>query len=180
MTGASNVGGLVGYNSSASASTGIITNSYAVGVVSGDSNVGGLVGQDHLDLGNIEGSYWNVLTSGQSDSGGGDGKTIAELTSLTGATGIYESWGVGDSPWEFGTSREYPVLKADLDGDGAATWQEFGYQRGVGAAVDNYRPVVGARQQIQTVLRDVVPSRWRHVPVATHFCLRMAGRGSHL
>ena len=158
VTGASNVGGLVGYNSSASASTGIITNSYAVGVVSGDSNVGGLVGQDHLDLGNIEGSYWNVLTSGQSDSGGGDGKTIAELTSLTGATGIYESWGVGDSPWEFGTSREYPVLKADLDGDGAATWQEFGYQRGVGAAVDNYRPVVGARQQIQTVLRDVVPS----------------------
>ena len=156
VTGAGNAGGLVGYNSSANASTGIITNSYAVGMVSGDSNVGGLVGQDNLDLGIIEGSYWNVRTSGQTGSDGGDGKSIAELAEPIEATGIYQDWG-GGSPWEFGTSREYPVLKADMNGDGMATWQECGFQRGVSVAVNDYRPVVGASQRIRAILRDMVP-----------------------
>ena len=34
-----------------------------------------------------------------------------------------------DDIWDFGTSGHYPVLKVDFDGDGAATWQEFGIQR---------------------------------------------------
>ena len=33
-----------------------------------------------------------------------------------------------DDFWDFGTSNQYPVLKADLDGDGNATWREFGAQ----------------------------------------------------
>ena len=158
VTGTSNVGGLVGYNSSASDSTGVITNSYAVGMVSGERNVGGLVGQDNLDLGDIEGSYWNVQTSGQSGSDGGDGKTIAELTTPTGANGIFAAWANGDSPWEFGTSREYPLLKVDLESDGSATWEEFGYQQGVSVTLSNDRPVVGSWQQIRAVLRVIVPS----------------------
>ena len=32
--------------------------------------------------------------------------------------------------WDFGTSGQYPALKVDFDGDGTATWQEFGNQRG--------------------------------------------------
>ena len=35
----------------------------------------------------------------------------------------------GDDPWDFGTATEYPVLQADFDGDGTATWREFGEQR---------------------------------------------------
>ena len=31
--------------------------------------------------------------------------------------------------WDFGTSAQYPVLKADINGDGTATWEEFGDQR---------------------------------------------------
>ena len=31
--------------------------------------------------------------------------------------------------WDFGTSSQYPALKADIDGNGTATWQEFGRQR---------------------------------------------------
>ena len=33
-----------------------------------------------------------------------------------------------DDFWEFGTARGYPVLRADLDGDGVATSPEFGSQ----------------------------------------------------
>ena len=33
-----------------------------------------------------------------------------------------------DDFWDFGTSSEYPALKFDFDGDGRATWQEFGNQ----------------------------------------------------
>ena len=34
-----------------------------------------------------------------------------------------------DDPWDFGTASEYPVLKVDFDGDGTASWEEFGDQR---------------------------------------------------
>ena len=158
VTGASNVGGLVGYNSSASASTGIITNSYAVGVVSGRQQCWRPSGSGPPGLGKYRGKllrrpYLRPVRQRRRRRQDHRGAHQPHRGHRH-----LRSWGVGDSPWEFGTSREYPVLKADLDGDGAATWQEFGYQRGVGAAVDNYRPVVGARQQIQTVLRDVVPS----------------------
>ena len=33
-----------------------------------------------------------------------------------------------DGVWDFGTAEEYPALKVDYDGDGTATWQEFGSQ----------------------------------------------------
>ena len=35
-----------------------------------------------------------------------------------------------DDLWDFGASDEYPLLKADFDGDGKATWWEFGPQHG--------------------------------------------------
>ena len=34
-----------------------------------------------------------------------------------------------DDYWDFGTSGQYPVLIVDFDGNGSATWQEFGTQR---------------------------------------------------
>ena len=68
-------------------------------------------------------------------SGGGSGRTTAALQGPTGYTGLYGSWdvdvdgdGVLDGVWDFGTSREYPVLSADVNGDGAATWEELGPQ----------------------------------------------------
>ena len=54
-------------------------------------------------------SYWDTQTSGQSSSDGGAGKTTRELRSPTANTGIYGTWPPG---WrDFGTSRQYPVLK---------------------------------------------------------------------
>ena len=57
-------------------------------------------------------------------------------------TGIYIDWNKDfdntdldynyqtgkDNLWDFGASTDYPLLKADFDGDGVSTWWEFGKQ----------------------------------------------------
>ena len=152
VTGSHYIGGLVGGNE------GIVIYSFAVGRVSSDGSIdapfqyiGGLVG---YNPGIITSSYWDTETSGQRVGIGieiGDGRssnvlgnTTAELQSPEKYTGPYQEWDVslgiegwGNTPhytlndyWDFGTSSEYPALKVDLDGDGTATWQEFGNQRG--------------------------------------------------
>ena len=135
------VGGLIGLNS------GSLRIAYAIGKVEGDERLGGLVGW-HTS-GAYSDTYWDTQTSGQTnafergDAENVQGKTTAELQSPTGYTGIYQTWNADlddadaddnaatgvDDPWHFGTSSQYPVLKVDFDGDGAATWEEFGHQR---------------------------------------------------
>ena len=128
------VGGLVGLNG------GAITASYATGSVSGGSSVGGLVGYNSSG-GAITASYWNTDIFGAGTHG--EGRTTAQLQSPTGYTGIYRDWNAdldnadrddddatgADDFWDFGTSSQYPALKVDFDGDGAATAAEFGGQR---------------------------------------------------
>ena len=88
----------------------------------------------------------NVLDAGETFTPGVTPKTTAELQSPTGYNGIYANWENidldGDSNtvdtndfWDFGTDSQYPALKADFNGDGTATWQEFGYQFRVPAVV---------------------------------------------
>ena len=136
VSGNSSVGGLVGYNSG-----GAITASYATGSVSGNSSVGGLVGYNSGG-GAITDSYWNTDIFGAGTDG--VGRTTAQLQSPTGYTGIYRDWNAdldnadrndddatgADDFWDFGTSSQYPALKVDFDGDGAATAAEFGGQHG--------------------------------------------------
>ena len=135
VSGKSSVGGLAGLNN-----RGTITASYATGSVSGNSSVGGLAGQN-INSGAITDSYWNTDIFGAGTYG--VGKTTAQLQSPTGYTGIYRDWNAdldnadrndddatgADDFWDFGTSSQYPALKADIDGDGAATASEFGRQR---------------------------------------------------
>ncbi len=152
VTGSHYIGGLIGGNG------GIVIYTYAVGRVSSDGSiaaakryVGGLVG---YNPGIIDTSSWDMETSGQRVGIGieiGDGRssnvlgnTTAELQSPEGYTGPYQEWDVtlgiegwGNTPhynlsdyWDFGTGSDYPALKVDFDGDGTATWQEFGNQRG--------------------------------------------------
>ena len=135
--GNSSVGGLVGFNSGG----GAITASYATGSVSGNSSVGGLVGFNSRSAA-ITDSYWNTDIFGAGTDG--EGRTTAQLQSPTGYTGIYRDWNAdldnadrndddatgADDFWDFGTSSEYPALKVDIDGDGAATAAEFGGQHG--------------------------------------------------
>ena len=103
--GSSYVGGLVGLLGSHSIT---ITASYTTGRVTGNDGVGGLVGGHYANR--IADSYWDTQTTGQtSSSAGGSGKTTRELQVPTGATGIYANWNA--DWWDFGTSRQYPVLK---------------------------------------------------------------------
>ena len=120
---------------------GMIRASYATGRVSSEgSYVGGLVGEN-LPGTTFTASYWDTSTSGQMSSAGGTAKTTTELQTPTDYTtgSIYADWNVdpdgdsiGNDPWDFGTSSQYPVLKADFDGQGAATSREFGSQLRVG------------------------------------------------
>ena len=135
VVGDSKAGGLIGENS------GDVSISYATGLVSAGSLAGGLVGRN-LGGAGITDSYWDTDTSGLTAGSYGQGQTTAQLQAPTGYSGIYGSWNldldadnVTDDPWDFGTSTEYPVLSIDVDGDGQATWQEFGRQLRTGPAL---------------------------------------------
>ena len=159
VSGANSVGGLAGSVFTRSDVQVVhrikVVASYATGKVSGTRFVGGLFGYREPARGaaarvTVSASYWDTQTSGQTtgvgdgDSLGVQGRTTGQLQSPTGYTGIYSTWdgdldnadGDGnpatgtDDFWDFGTTGQYPALKADLDGDGTPTWQEFGSQRG--------------------------------------------------
>ena len=102
-------GGLVAENES---STATITNGYAIGKVLGSG--GGLVA---INSGVISASYWNTETSG-SQGRHGSGQTTQQMQLPTEAIGIYEEWNDGD--WDFGNSRQYPILKYAPGPDGNA------------------------------------------------------------
>ena len=151
------VGGLVGRNGDA----GVVMGSYATGGVVGNSSVGGLVGQNERPKG-VSFSYWNIQTSGQAQgvgegsTSGAEGKTTAELRAPTTYAGIYRNWNTdiddadgdglettgADDPWDFGTADQYPALRADFDGDGEATWDEFGPQHSADSPPPGWEPLL--------------------------------------
>ncbi len=124
VSGTNRVGGLAGDNLES------IAASYSTGPVSGETLVGGLTGFVNPT---VTGSYWDKTTSGQATSAGGTGGTTTTLQTPTSASGIYGTWSSDD--WHFGTNAQYPVLAVDMDGNGEATWQEFGYQLREGPSV---------------------------------------------
>ena len=181
VTGGQYIGGLAGRNE------GIVGLSYVVGKVSSDGSIdaplehiGGLVG---YNAGTINSGLWDIQSSGQQVGIGieaGDGlssdifgKTTAELQSPAGYTGPYRGWdvslfieGAENTPdhslsdfWDFGTSGQYPALKVDFDGDGTATWQEFGSQRG-DAPGPTPAPMVDNCVEIMTVA--AISGVWRN------------------
>ena len=145
------VGGLCGGNSEGA----LIVTSYAVGRVTdslGDGRlIGGLVGRQYTE-GRVIDSYWDTQSTrqqqgfGRGAASGARGATTVQMQRPTGYTGIYRVWNVDidnadgdfdpstgrDDVWDFGSSRQYPALRVDFDGDGVASWQEFGHQRGSG------------------------------------------------
>ena len=123
-------GGLVG----SSFDPGKLVASYSTARVVG-GYAGGLVGGRPSSGERVTASYWDTDTSGQTRSNGGSGQTTETLQAPTGYNGLYRTWNLdldgdarADDPWDFGTDAQYPALKADIDGDGRATWQEFGDQ----------------------------------------------------
>ena len=160
------VGGLTGYVQQGrlkkSTVDSRVSGSYSISPVSGESSrTGGLVGySSQLDA--FSNSYWDtqatsvgvgkISNSTEQSLAGAEGKALSELQSPAGYTGIYANWrldvdnldedndpGTGaDDVWDFGSGSQYPVLKVDYDGDGTATWQEFGEQPRSGPAAPSF------------------------------------------
>ena len=109
VNGSSYVGGLVGVNYSST-----VSNSYSTGKVSG-SNVGGLMAYNNNTVSN---SFWDTVTSEQSSSAGGTGKTTSEMQTRSTFT---------DAGWDFDNvwamSGSYNSGYPNLDGEGSTiTW----------------------------------------------------------
>ena len=127
---------------------GIIIASYATGPVTRNGSAFGNMVTQYISM--VTDSYWDKGRVGAPDSSNPRGKTTRELQSPDGYTGIYANWNVDvdnadgdnntatgvDDPWDFGTSRQYPVLKhGGLDP---------AQQRRVSIQSDNWNaPVVG-------------------------------------
>ncbi len=167
VEGGDNVGGLAGFGG------GTITASYSTGLVWGNENVGGLVGNAH-PVSTQAASYWDMHTSGHAIGTGG--RTTTELQAPTDYGGIYQTWNLdldgdteADDPWDFGTSSQYPVVAADVDGNGEATWQEFGYQLRAG-------PVLTAStsegQGVVLTWTAADTSPWSPAPAVTYALIR--------
>ena len=117
---------------------GSVNASYAIGSVTSNvaSSRGGVKG---TDAGTANAAWFNSETVVNTVRDAAQGKVTAELQTPTGYAGIYSAWdvdldgdGTDDNPWDFGSASQYPILKADRNGDGTFTWQEFGDQgRGV-------------------------------------------------
>ncbi len=127
VSGGNKVGGIAGDN------TGTVIASYAIGSVHSDSTqyVDGVAGYSH-DGGSVRDSYFNTGAYASASAGG---RSAAQLRAPVDYAGIYANWNVdlnrdtgADDPWDFGNGGHYPLLKADSDGDGAASWEEFSGQ----------------------------------------------------
>ena len=164
MSGDAAVGGLVGYGN------GRIEASYATGPVSGRW-VGGLVGFSGGSS-EIHASYWDTTTSGQATGSDGQGQTTTQLQTPADATGIYADWDT--DLWNFGEADEYPALVVDFDGDGDATWQEFGYQLREGPTL-TANPGQG---QVGLSWTAVTASHWTPAPSVTYTLTRNHGATS--
>ena len=157
----------------ATVNTRTIRDSYATGLVWGGDDPlppsGGLVGANY-GSGTITTSYWDTSTSGQTTSArGASGQTTTALQAPTGATGIYSTWDTDQ--WDFGTASQYPVLKADFDGDGTELWQEFGYQLRKGPTLTATAGV----GQVALEWTAVEASHWDPAPAVTYTLTRDDG-----
>lgn len=105
-------GGLVGIVSN-SLGESVINNSYSVGFVEGVMGEGGLVSDSFGDL-NVSASFWNIQSSNQSSSAGGEGLTTSQMQIQSTFTNA--GWDF-TSVWEFveGRNGGFPVLQ----------WQEL-------------------------------------------------------
>ncbi len=105
VNGNSNVGGLSGYIRYTN-----INNSYATGAVNGTgSSIGGLVGTNDNSKYSSSSSFWDIETSGQTTSAGGNGKTTSQMKSvdtyLNAGWDFDETWAISEN-----LNSGYPVF----------------------------------------------------------------------
>ena len=102
------VGGLIGYCLER-----VLTHGYSTGLVQGTTNKGGLVGGSFPGFTpTVVNSFWDTITSGQTISDGGTGKTTTELKQIS----TYETWDIETlrhhetETWWLQEQADYPRL----------------------------------------------------------------------
>ena len=113
VTGNDNLGGLVGFAHFGSIGGNDISRCFATGLVQSAPNpayAGGLIGRLYSEV-TLVSSYYDSITSGQSDTGKGEPRTTAEM--IAGAPGdeIYFGW--DEMKWSFIPDTEYPWLRSN-------------------------------------------------------------------
>jgi hypothetical protein len=184
------LGGLVGQNGAREAYAGdhasVISNCYATGCVSAGQDsgeIGGLVGCN--EVGEVNGSYWDVETSGWTTSDGGTGKSTKEMQ--TAKTFWDAGWdfagetenGTEDTWWIF-EGRDYPRLSWEHvlddgfeDGKAEPLWMLYQPEpQRVWLKEVNGRLEVGAVAQSADVDAMYVPNGWR-LDATRDFALRV-------
>ena len=78
-----------------------------------------------------------------------------------------------DYPWDLGSSSQYPALAADLNGDGRATWQEFGHQLRAVPVLNATVPT--GQESFELTWTPVDTSHWSLVPRLTYTLYRDDG-----
>ena len=160
------IGGLVGVNE------GRVKFSYTISKVEISGNddstiIGGFIGENLEFLGvfaRIFTSYWlreshiQYAGVGVGNTKGIHGVSAEQLQEPTGYDGIYAPWHIDfdnvdldydettnrEDFWDFGASSQYPALEADIDGNGTATWWEFGNQHSRPAPIPTPTPTATA------------------------------------
>lgn len=99
-------GGLVGENEENS----LVRNCYSTGVVTGTITRGGLIGNASTG-GSTQNSFWDTMTSNQTTSAGGTGKTTAEMKTV--GTFLSAGWDLVSS-WNIEEDQTYPLLRKYL------------------------------------------------------------------
>ena len=108
VNGVNKVGGLVGY-----CYYNTVTRCYASGAVSGIDIVGGLVGDSYG--GTINYCFWDMQTTGQTESQGGTGKSTAEMKTRS----IYT-----DAGWDFADTWAMSPVTSQFGGYPIFQWQD--------------------------------------------------------
>ncbi len=122
VTGGRRVGGLVGHTTQSST----VKRSYSTGKVTGDEEVGGLLG-NRLGSAVVEASFWDIDTSGQPDSAGGDGVQGKSTNAMQDKSTFTDAGWNFDDIWAIDENISYPYLMAhqplfgDVTGDGKVT-----------------------------------------------------------
>ena len=98
VTGNHSVGGLVGWNSAP------VRGCYAVGAVAGNASIGGLVGTS-TNAGSASSSYWDIQTSGRTNSAGGMGTNTTAMKQQA----TFVGWDFANV-WSITESVTYPVF----------------------------------------------------------------------
>jgi hypothetical protein len=106
-------GGLVGNDS------GRITRCFAVGAVVGDMYTGGLTGSSSIPR-DVTASFWDINTTCQWNSGGGQGKTTTQMRSV--GTYLKAGWDLAgetangtDDIWWLADGQDYPRLYWEVE-----------------------------------------------------------------